>query len=397
MSFSPSPGQEKALKDIVAWYAEWKKNKRKQEFYLAGYAGTGKSTIAEHALKKIGVENVRTGTYTGKAASVLRKKGVPGAQTIHSLIYKPVEDKDGKLKFIKSPVSDAASADLILLDECSMVDEQIAADLRSFRKPILIMGDPGQLPPIHGQGAFTNREPDAFLHEIHRQAADSPIIHLATLARQGKPLPLPYENGEVRVIRLSKQSAELIHRADTQVLCGLNKVRWKTTQMIRARLQHASAVDGGLLYEAPVKGERVICCKNNKELAIFNGLMGEIKKIDHGEEDDAPMLSFFEGENATDPWEMTVDMEDMGDVKVTVDPYLFGHHFTGGMTKPCTKKRIFNEFDWAYVITCHKAQGSQWEHVTVIDDADSFRDNREKWRYTALTRAATGLTVLVRP
>jgi exodeoxyribonuclease-5 len=62
---------------------------------------------------------------------------------------------------------------------------------------------------------------------------------------------------------------------------------------------------------------------------------------------------------------------------------------------PKGKPRL-DEFDWGYVITCHKAQGSSWEHVTIVDDSGSFRENRQKWLYTALTRAETGLTLLTR-
>ena len=86
----------------------------------------------------------------------------------------------------EGPVRDA---DLIVLDEVSMVNETMAADLMSFGKPILVLGDPGQLPPIKGEGAFTQAVPDVMLTEIHRQAEGSAIIRLATMAREGKFIP----------------------------------------------------------------------------------------------------------------------------------------------------------------------------------------------------------------
>ena len=185
---TPTDTQAVAIKDIVEWYGD----KSRQEYYLAGYAGVGKSTIVELAKEGIKkrhkkVKRVPTAAFTGKAASVLHKKGVENAQTIHSLIYTPRKNKDtGESEFVLSEDSEAANADLIILDECSMVGDEMARDLRSFGKKILVIGDPGQLPPVKGQGAFTNRTPDTFLTEIHRQAADSPILHLATLARQKK-------------------------------------------------------------------------------------------------------------------------------------------------------------------------------------------------------------------
>ena len=62
-----------------------------------------------------------------------------------------------KPRFALNPQSDAAHAKLIVLDEVSMVGEEMARDLMSFGKPILVLGDPGQLPPIKGEGAFTQR------------------------------------------------------------------------------------------------------------------------------------------------------------------------------------------------------------------------------------------------
>ena len=91
-------------------------------------------------------------------------------------------------RFALNPKSDAAYAKLIVLDEVSMVGEEMARDLMSFGKPILVLGDPGQLPPIQGEGAFTKDAPDIMLTEIHRQASESAIIRLATMARQGQPI-----------------------------------------------------------------------------------------------------------------------------------------------------------------------------------------------------------------
>lgn len=371
MTVTLSPLQENALAAIEKWYNN---KKSPQVFYLAGYAGTGKSTIASKAIENLGVDHVRTAAFTGKAASVLRRKGVPNAQTIHSLIYKPREDKDGKLTWVISSDSDARSADLIMLDECSMVDKEMADDLLSFRKKVLVMGDPGQLPPIQGQGAFAANEPDFFLDEIHRQAAESPILELATMAREGKRLPVLYERGDVRVLPLNRETANLIHRPDTQVICGTHVVRYKITQMIRRQLL------GEEWKPKPTVGERVICCKNNRENGLFNGLMGTIQGITPTET----------------PWAFEVMMEDRDNPTSTnIDPYLFARHFDP-KREPATKKRIYDEFDWAYAITAHKAQGSQWDHVTVIDDSNVFREQKHRWLYTAISRASNGLTVLVR-
>ena len=379
--FTPSPEQASAINRIVEWYKSGQ-----QEFYLAGYAGVGKSTVAAAAIEELKtrcrVKNIRTAAYTGKAASVLRKKGIEDAQTIHSLIYTAVEDEEtGELHFLVSEESPAAQADLIVLDECSMVNDEIAKDLRGFGKKILVMGDPGQLPPINGEGAFTSREPDVFLREIHRQAADSPIIELATLARQGKPMPRGYEKGDVRVLTLDKESQPLIYREETQAICGLNRVRW----CYNLRIRKLRGFEG----EIPQVGEKVICCRNNREEGLFNGGMGMLTSI----------ATEYDGWPET--FLMDVKMEDLDqpNTGLQVDPYLFRKHFTNGEAKKMTVVKgmpRFDEFDLGYLLTAHKSQGSSWPDVTVIDDSGSFRENRHKWLYTSITRSEKALTVLVR-
>lgn len=380
-SITPSNEQAEAIKRIVAWYRD---RRGPQEFYVAGFAGVGKSVTANLAIEELkatcGVRNVRTAAYTGKAASVLRKKGVEGAQTIHSLIYTAVEDEEtGEIHFVLSDDSPAADADLIVLDEVSMVNKEIADDLRSFGKKILVLGDPGQLPPVSGEGAFTSREPDVFLKEIHRQAAGSPIIELATLARQGRPLPKGYERDGVRVLRLTKETQPLIYQEETQPICGLNRVRWVYNLRIR-KLR-------GFQGETAQAGEKIICCRNNRDTGLFNGGMG------------VTIANAAGHERIKGAWLMDVRMDDLRgpNLQLAVDPYLFRRHFTNGDAQklPLRGTRL-EEFDFGYTITCHKAQGSSWDDVTVIDDSSAFRETRAKWLYTAVTRAERGLTVLLR-
>ena len=72
-----------------------------------------------------------------------------------------------------------------MIDECSMVDAELGRDLMSFDVPVLVLGDPAQLPPIQGGGFFTEAEPDAMLTEVHRQAQDDPIVRLSMEVREG--------------------------------------------------------------------------------------------------------------------------------------------------------------------------------------------------------------------
>lgn len=153
MQFAPQ--QDEALKAV----SKWLKEGRSPLFRLFGYAGTGKTTLARYFAEHVDGD-VLFAAFTGKAAQVLRSRGASNAKTIHSLIYRPrgeeaVEDEEtGKTSIApmfsinrQSPVAKAA---LIVVDECSMVDEALGRDLMSFGTPILVLGDPGQLPPVSG-------------------------------------------------------------------------------------------------------------------------------------------------------------------------------------------------------------------------------------------------------
>src|SRR5262245_25287114 len=156
-------------------------------FRLFGYAGTGKTTLAKHIAE--GVDGkVLFAAFTGKAACVMRSKGCRGASTIHSLIYRPLESKEEQPSFELWQQAPASNAKLIIIDECSMVDAELGRDLMSFGVPLLVLGDPAQLPPIQGGGFFTDAKPDAMLTEVHRQARDNPIVRLSMDIRAGHAL-----------------------------------------------------------------------------------------------------------------------------------------------------------------------------------------------------------------
>ncbi len=175
-----SPEQDKALSAV----SRWLKRGDQPVFRLFGYAGTGKTTLARAIAEGVDGE-VAFAAFTGKAALVLRGRGCVGASTIHSLIYRSRGGDEEGPNFVLNRQGAASKAELIIIDECSMVDEELGRDLLSFGKPVLVLGDPAQLPPVKGGGFFTEAEPDAMLTEVHRQAKDDPIIHLSMTVREG--------------------------------------------------------------------------------------------------------------------------------------------------------------------------------------------------------------------
>ena len=426
MTFTPSPQQAAAIAKIVDWYRN--PHRKQPVFRLFGYAGSGKSTITAHAIEALGlVPKNRDGivpggvlfaAYTGKAALVMTRKGTP-ASTIHSLIYRVSEATPEEIarvekeaadlrasigtlppaeqlfamerlkrlelrladihqpRFVLNEQSLVRDAELIVLDEVSMVGPEMAADLLAFGKPILVLGDPGQLPPIKGAGAFTDVPPDVMLTEIHRQAGESAIIRLATMARQGEPIPYGGHDDHVWKMRRTDISAEQLLRGG-QVICGRNATRLH----LNAAMKRAAGFAG---VHPEGRGEKIICLKNRHDLGLINGMFVSLADIQH-----EGHLSFS----------ATVITED-GTSIAGRHRFYKGHYddhvvFDSERARRDWKDmRGLIETVWGYAITCHKAQGSQWENVVIFDDGlGRTAEDRSRWLYTAITRAERGLAIL---
>src|ERR1700741_138997 len=194
-----TPHQDTAIKAVADWLAARPgESGTPAVFRLFGYAGTGKTTLAKHIAE--GVDGrVLFAAFPGKAAQVMRSKAGQGATPIHSLIYRPIESGEQTPSFELFDDAPASKAKLIVIDECSMVDAELGRDLKSFGVPLLVLGDPAQLPPIQGGGFFTDAEPDSMLTEVHRQAQDNPIVRLSMDIRAGNR-PTVGDYGETQVV-----------------------------------------------------------------------------------------------------------------------------------------------------------------------------------------------------
>lgn len=370
-----SPQQDSALTAVSRWLKAGRG--APQIFRLFGYAGTGKSTLAREFAADVDGD-VLFGAFTGKAAHVMHRKGCTGASTIHSMIYRL--DEEDKMReeprFVLNHESPVKGAALVIIDECSMVDEFLGRDLLSFGTPILVLGDPAQLPPVKGAGFFTEAQPDVMLTEVHRQAAESPIIGLATKVRQGERLEVG-EFGEARVITRADVTPDAVLAAD-QVLVGLNKTR----HAYNARIRTLKGVDGPL----PTPGEKLVCLRNAKEKRLLNGSLWSVVDLPKQKKRDKAM-------GAT---RLTVRPDDDGAQERHVD-VLVKNEFWGGREGDLEwqEKKGTEEFTFGYALTCHKAQGSQWDDVIVFDESSTFREDKNRWLYTAATRAAERLTIVI--
>lgn len=394
-----SPQQQTALDRV----GRWLQTKDKPVFQLAGYAGTGKTTLAKHLAATVNGP-VYFAAYTGKAAHVLTKSGATNASTIHKLIYTPKDKSQQRLKDLEaeraklmthSPVpkvllekveaailqektnlarpmfqlnteSPLYEAALLVVDEYSMIDQQMGKDLLSFGCPILALGDPGQLPPVRGE-SFFNAQPDILLTEIHRQAQDNPIIWMSKEVREGRVLR-PGDYGASRVIpyaRLPKDQLRDLVLSTDQLLVGRNATRITSNARARELLGRTNAL--------PQEGDKLVCLRNNHEVGLLNGQLWKVRRD-----------TIFDGDYVL----MDIEGEDGAKVEVSAHP----HYFHGKQPEYWERKDA-EEFDYGYALTVHKSQGSQWNNVLLFDEW--YGKDRRQWLYAAITRAAERIDLVM--
>jgi exodeoxyribonuclease V len=376
----------------MARIAAWRRERPKQVFRLFGYAGTGKTTLATQCISQTG-GIVMFAAFTGKASMVLNAKLVAAgmtqrASTIHSLIYIPLKGKgsgkrkagkdaarndDDELRFMLNPQSPLGGADLLVIDEVSMVDRRIARDLESFHVPILVIGDPAQFAPVKGMEHYVGDKPDVLLTEIHRQAEGNQILQIAKRARVGLPLPARGEYGSVRIIDRHEVTPEILLAADIR-LVGKNSTR----HIYNDRIRHLLGFGG----EIPGPGETVVCLRNCYEfhVPIFNGQLFTVLQS-------KKRAVRWKG------WECTiVEMEIRNDLEETVTvevPVEFFYGLEREVPEPVRGE--FQQFAFGYALTVHKSQGSEWDKVLLLDQPVGHYC---RWRYTGITRAAKSLVIV---
>ncbi len=371
--------QSNALDQIVSWA---KDQPESQEFKLGGYAGTGKTTLIKAVVNSL-QSSFCTAicAYTGKAVSVLRRKGCHKASTIHSLIYDLEDPTAAEPKYV---VRDTIEADLIIVDEASMISQELYTDLIGFGVKILWVGDPGQLEPV-GDDINLMKCPDVVLEKIHRQGEGSSILHFAGEVRTSRKGPALYAltSGHKLVDVTIKRWPSGVDLTDCgQVICGFNKTRVSMNKKIRQLLGYTTI--------CPVPGENVICLQNNKKDGVFNGQQLSVVESRLCEWNDN-ILS------------LTL-VDDLGRRYGPLDCWIpqFGAVATitpADMQKVKREQGIpsgrdgpsINLFDFGYALTAHKSQGSEWEKVTVFEELWEDKWDPTRWRYTAITRASKKL------
>jgi exodeoxyribonuclease-5 len=347
---------------------------------LGGLAGTGKSVLIAHLVHKLRGSGIKCAviTPTGKAADVLQRKGIADAQTIHSFIYRCERNDDDTFTFYKRTRDEIASlADALIIDEASMVNRELFDDLSSFGLPALYVGDHGQLEPI-GDSPNLMENPRYRLETVHRQAADSPIIRFAHALRTGEtPLNFSLKNKNTPALSIHDKDSDeaagvmgdISFTTPTQLICALNRTRVSLNEEIRRDMNFTDPL--------PLPGDRIICLRNNKDAGLFNGMCGTVLSKRIGT---LPFTCDVLWDGRPKPQPTSLLGSTFNTEKIPPNIYL------------PTKNTIIA--DYAYAITCHKAQGSQFDRCIVYEDFLPSVWSQARWRYTAATRAASHLSYL---
>lgn len=330
---------------------------RNELYKIGGYAGTGKTHIAKYIAEKI--PGCLACAFTGKAAYRLSQKGLP-ASTIHQHIYEYHEKAKAGLRFFKK---DDVEGDYFIIDEGSMIPRDIWTDLVSFKKPILLLGDPGQLEPI-GADPRLMHKPDIVLEKIHRQAAESGILQFATDIRLGlwhknrDPYP------DVEIHHGAHATVKDLRWADIMI-CAFNRTRIRINATYR-RLQG---------YEDYVEErEKIIVLRNNHQFGVFNGQILTVVGLKGGDGDKKGIIRAI------------CRTDDDREIELP----LWADQFGAAPIKDWNRHDVVLA-DYGYCITCHKSQGSEWDKVVVIDEQCPDLWDAARWRYTAVTRASKEL------
>ena len=431
MELSLTEEQTAAYEKVIEWVCN---SPQGSIFRLGGYAGTGKTTLLGKIvadLERMEVHDcgdMMICAFTNKAASVLRSKGISTATTIHSILYKPKtehykdlikshkekmaellpgaerlalqiqlnkleeeyrqvqkagleEDDKRKLEFHVADNPAAEDAELVIIDEASMVNRKIMQDLQDASDAkILLCGDPAQLPPVEGDSDFQSGIMDSQLVEVQRVETHAwALREFAMQVRSSTTgeidFPIPRDGS---VVTRNMPERDDILAAD-KILCGTNLQRHRMNQFYR--------LENGFHGAYPQEGETIIALLTDKRHGIYNGVCYKVAEV-----------KYEQG------WSIVMDLVEDGADEVThpdisVNKRIFdklaGSKMDNALAKALNMGLQKGDFDFGYCLTVHKAQGSEWPKVMVVDDArwmKKQRDgSRQKWLYTAVTRPSREL------
>lgn len=387
----------KAQKHVVKEAIKWYNHSDSRLFQFTGEAGTGKSVVLRSIVDELGLaqEEVAPMAYIGAAAIVMRRKGFPNAKTIHSWIYNfskyPEKDENGnvvydeyynrpKMKFMMRPKY-LRGIKLIIIDEAGTVPAKLAREIESRRIKVIATGDLNQLPPPFSSPYFLTSGTMYRLDEVMRQAEESPIIFLAHRAIQGKNLELG-TYGNTMVINKDDLTEDMLKNAEI-VLAGYNNTRDRLNRYYR----EMKGIDPSDIL--PKYGEPLICRKNHwaKEvdgISLANGLIGDV--LSH------PDVSGVRKGTFSVDFLPRMGNKAFLDLKVDLD------YFKASTEQKKSMNSMYGSgerFEFAYSITTHISQGSQFNNGIYVEEAFPMKVQRQL-NYTGITRFSDSMIYVKR-
>lgn len=370
MDYANMSGDQQFAVDAIA---NWSRTDDK-EFRLGGLAGSGKTSVIQYLVELSGCTVMAP---TGKACVRLGEKGV-NAITLHRGFKKFLEEIQNEVTMKWEPVFENSeeSHRFIIVDESSMVSEDLYTEVMDRAGKVLWIGDYGQLQPVApGRIPFCvmdEKSLDAKLTTNHRQGDGSEIGNFALWVRNNFGL-IPSNlgnspNGEIQIER-QHNIVNVLRIVDERkcfpVIVPTNKLRTTVNAMTRQMLGQSTT---GVVLRSPM-----ICLHNHysrggdNDCDIMNGEMFQA------------VASLPGGRHLID-------------VDGSEQSFKASLIFDDGGPKSRLCGRIL--CDDAHAITCHKAQGSEWDHpAIIIDGSTPCRDAR--WIYTAITRAKKQLSIFI--
>lgn len=389
-----NPQQEIIKNQAVHWFL----HESSQVFEIDGPAGTGKSVLIGQILKELGLRSnqVAAMSYTGQASIVMRMRGFPSARSIHSTLYElvEIEDEDTRLAETFGVISKKKvfalkklidpNIRLFFIDEGYMVPKDMVNDILSFGIKVIVAGDAHQLPPVGGEPGFLTGFGVHHLTQLMRQSESNPIVYIANRAMNGEPIhngsysSRGYGNQNVLVINDDEFVSGMVGFADC-ILCGTNKTR----EAMNSQVRKLAGFEGAY----PHHGERLVCRKNDWErsidgIALANGLAGTVIN----NPDISPDGKFFTINFKPD----LINAVFYG-VPVNYNYFISDFEKKNAIKSSFQSKWLVGElFDYAYALTTHLAQGSEYPNCLYIEEF-MRQQIQNQLNYTAATRAVNTL------
>lgn len=358
-------GQYQIYREAIKWF--WYGSE--QVFEFEGPAGSGKSFLMYYILKGLGLSSAQylPMAYTGAAALVMRTRGFTTARSIHSSLYEVVSVPDEnhisdiygvplkhdifrKIEYIDPNIR------LFFIDEGFMVPDYMVEDIKSFGIKIIVCGDSRQLPPVGGKPGFLIGSHVHHLTQLMRQSEDNPIIYLATRASKGEPIHCGIYGDKVLVINDDEFTPQMIGFADA-ILCGTNRTRDTLNGYIRQMVGYTDFL--------PRYGERLICRNNNWQMvqdgiALCNGLTGTVVS--------QPDVAGYNGRAFS--FNFKPDLADtiFYNVPANYEYFIAPYDQKQDLKQRKRKWMVGEMFEYAYSLTCHLAQGSEYQNGIYIEE-----------------------------